>query len=187
MKQAIGLCGPHRTGKTTLAKAFSTDAGIPFIVTSTSAVFAKHGLDPAAPMDFGTRLFIQDKVLDAAVEVWDGAGRGQWITDRTALDMLMYTLADIQGDTDADPAVVGKYAARCFEVTAEFFGRLVLVQPGIPLIYEAGKAALNSAYIEHLSALLLGLCHSEENLVPIRVIPKRVLDLAERVQWVRGI
>ncbi|WP_432263113.1 AAA family ATPase [Cupriavidus sp. TMH.W2] len=183
---AIGLCGPHRTGKTTLAKAFAADANIPFLVTSTSTVFARHGLDPAAPMDFGTRLFIQDKVLDAAVEVWRDAGAEQWITDRTPLDMLMYTLADIQGGTEAEPAVVAKYAARCFQATADIFDRLVLVQPGIPLAHEPGKAALNPAFIEHLSALLLGLCHSEENSVPVRVIPRMVLDLSERVALVRG-
>jgi AAA+ superfamily predicted ATPase len=67
----FGLCGGHRTGKTTLAQAIANQKNIPFIKTDTSAVFRKFGLDPALPMDFSTRLHIQHKVLEAAIAIWE--------------------------------------------------------------------------------------------------------------------
>ena len=42
----IGLVGSHRTGKTTLARAFAEDSGIPFVETSTAEVFRRLGYDP---------------------------------------------------------------------------------------------------------------------------------------------
>ena len=97
----IGLCGSHRTGKTTLAEAVSKKTGIPFVRTSTSEVFRRAGLDPAASLDFNKRLWIQNETLEAAKGVWEAAGKS-FITDRTPVDMMAYTLGDIQGGTDAD-------------------------------------------------------------------------------------
>ncbi|WP_186214506.1 AAA family ATPase [Burkholderia gladioli] len=181
---AIGLCGPHRTGKTTLARAYAEKHGIPFVVTSTSAVFAKHGLDPAAPMDFKTRIDIQLKILDAAEEAWQKHGESAWITDRTPLDMLMYTLGDIQGGTEVDPTEVNGYASRCFDVTERLFGMLIAVQPGIPLVHEPGKAALNLPYLDHLNTVMIGLLFSESNRTPHSVIPRHVLDIEHRIRHI---
>ncbi|MEN8141152.1 MAG: AAA family ATPase, partial [Thermodesulfobacteriota bacterium] len=84
MAKGIGLCGAHRTGKTTMARQCARDYALALVTTDTSAVFAEHGLDPAAPMDFATRLWIQDKVLVAGEAVWGGQER-PFITDRTPL------------------------------------------------------------------------------------------------------
>lgn len=161
----IGLCGSHRTGKTTTAKKLAIDNDIPFVETTTSAVFAEHGLKPSSPMDFSTRLWIQDKVLAAAEEIWDQ--HRHFITDRTPLDMLAYTLADIQGLTQVEFATLEDYVKHCFEATNHYFGSLCVVQPGIPLVAAPGKAALNEAYIEHLNTLVLGLCLDERQQVPL--------------------
>ena len=152
----IGLCGSHRTGKTTLAKEVSRRTGTPFIRTCTSEVFRRAGLDPAATMDFKKRLWIQEETLEAARGIWEAAGKS-FITDRTPVDMMAYMLGDIQGGTDADFNEVEKYLERCFSAVNSFFDALVVVQPGIPLVHEEGKAALNPAYMEHLNYLILGL------------------------------
>src|SRR3569832_662701 len=60
----IGLCGAHRTGKTSLAKAYAKKHGIAFMETSVSAIFKELGLDPAASFDFKTRLDIQEVILE---------------------------------------------------------------------------------------------------------------------------
>ncbi|MFN6383158.1 MAG: AAA family ATPase, partial [Pseudanabaena sp.] len=86
----LGLCGAHRTGKTTLAIAISSDLNLPFVRTTTSQVFAQLGLDPAEPMDFQTRLFVQNHVLDAAEQVWQESA-SPFISDRTPIDMIAYT------------------------------------------------------------------------------------------------
>ncbi len=154
----LGLCGAHRTGKTTLAIAISSRLNIPFVRTTTSQVFAQLGLDPAEPMDFKTRLFVQNHVLDAAEQVWQNSAV-PFVSDRTPLDMIAYTLGDIQGKTEVDFDLLSQYIDRCFASTNKFFQNLAIIQPGIPLVYEEGKAALNAAYIEHINILVIGLCN----------------------------
>jgi hypothetical protein len=176
----IGLCGSHRTGKTTLAEAISQQTGMPFVKTSTSEVFNKHGLDPSKPMDFQKRLWIQHKILDTAQHLWL-AEQKQFITDRTPLDMAAYTLADIQGATEVDFPELEGYLARCFEVTNYFFKVLVLIQPGIPLMHEEGKAALNKSYLEHLNYLILGLCNDARINSTLVFLHRDVITLEDRI------
>ncbi len=177
----IGICGSHRTGKTTLAAAISKKTGLPFLKTSTSAVFQQHGLDPAQPLDFKTRLWIQQRVIEAAVEVWQQAA---FVTDRTPLDFMAYTLAECQGDTVVNYQALEAYLNQCFAVTKQYFSKLVLVQPAIPLVSEPGKAALNRAYIEHLNILIKGLCNDERISCPTIIIERDIISLEARVQRV---
>jgi len=179
----IGLCGSHRTGKTTLAEEISQRTGIPFVKTSTSEVFREHGLDPSRSMEIGRRLWIQHKILDAAERAWN-SGHRQFITDRTPLDMAAYTLADIQGSTEVDFGELEGYLERCIGVTNAFFKMLVLVQPGIPLVYETGKAALNEGYLEHLNFLILGLCNDDRIKSTFLYLHRDVIDKEARVKKV---
>lgn len=153
----LGLCGAHRTGKTTLAKAIASRTEMTFVQTTTSQVFADLGLDPAAPMDFATRLFVQNHVLDTAEKIWQTAS-APFVSDRTPIDMIAYTLGDIQGKTEVNFALLNQYINRCFAITNQYFQNLAIIQPGISLIYEEGKAALNASYIEHINVLVIGLC-----------------------------
>lgn len=179
----IGICGGHRTGKTTLARDAAQQLHIPFIETSTSAVFQQHGLDPAAPMDFETRLWIQDKIINAAQTHWQQQ-HDDFITDRTPIDFMAYTLADIQGTTDVTFEHLAHYLNQCFALTNQTFHYLFIVQPAIPLVYETGKAALNKAYIEHLNSVILGLCYDERIHVPVKVIPREIVERQERTIWI---
>lgn len=181
----IGLCGSHRTGKTTLAEAISQKTGMPFVKTSTSEVFKNHGLDPSKPMDFRKRLWIQHKILDTAKHLWH-AEQKQFITDRTPLDMAAYTLADIQGATEVNFLELEGYLNRCFEVTNQLFKVLVLIQPGIPLIHEEGKAALNESYLEHLNYLIFGLCHDTRMRSTFVFLNREVTTLEERIAVIQN-
>ena len=176
----IGLCGSHRTGKTTLAEAISRKTGMPFIRTCTSEVFRRAGLDPAAAMGFKERLWVQKETLAAARDIWEKAGE-RFITDRTPIDMMAYMLGDIQGGTEADFTEVEGYLEDCFSTTDRFFDALVVVQPGIRLIPEAGKAALNRAYIEHLNYLVLGLAADPRLKARVIRIGRGMVDINERV------
>ncbi len=183
MALRIGLCGSHRTGKTTLAEAISKKTRIPFIKTSTSAVFEQHGLHPAQPLSFKTRLWIQHRIIEAAVEVWQ-AEKGSFITDRTPIDFMAYTLADIQGTTEVDFAELETYLEHCFEVTNQFFTTLTVLQPAIPLVHEQGKAALNRAYMEHLNILIQGLCSDERLKCTSIVIKRNIISLETRIKTI---
>ena len=176
----LGLCGAHRTGKTTLAIAISTDLNLPFVRTTTSQVFAQLGLDPAEPMDFQTRLFVQNHVLDAAEQVWQESA-SPFISDRTPIDMIAYTLGDIQGKTEVDFDLLSQYIDRCFASTNQFFQNLAIIQPGIPLVYEEGKAALNAAYIEHINVLVIGLCNDSRLKTNVFCNARDVIDLEIRI------
>lgn len=181
MKPGIGLCGAHRVGKTTLALAVSQAADIPFLKTHTSQVFAKHGLDPAKPMPFHTRLSIQQEILTAGEEIWTQAS-GRFITDRTPLDMAAYTLADIQGTTEVDSSALLGYLHSCIEKTNQFFSTLIIVPPGIPLVLEPGKAALHAAYIEHIHTVIVGLCHAPNITARVSQMNRSILSLEDRVK-----
>ncbi|WP_447973214.1 AAA family ATPase [Nitrospira sp. Kam-Ns4a] len=178
--RGLGLCGGHRVGKTTLAEALSRVGGIPFVRTGTSAVFERHGLDPAEPMPFATRLLVQHEILSAAEKAWR-EGSGAFITDRTPVDMMAYTLGDIRGDTEVRLQDLDAYLERCFRVTNELFSTLIVVQPGIPLVPDEGKAALNEAYIEHINALVLGLCHDQRLRCRTLLLEREVTTLDARV------
>ena len=154
----IGLAGSHRTGKTTLAKAFAEEFEIPFAETSSSAVFKELGLDPKADYDLKVRMLTQNIILESAIGVYKAAG-SNFITDRTPIDMLAYTLADIRREnvTEYESHLVADYMKRCIEVTNEHFQILCVIQPGIPIVEDPGKAPANIAYMEHINALVKGL------------------------------
>lgn len=185
----IGLCGGHRVGKTTLAKAYAAKHGIDFLETPTSAIFAELGHRPDEKFDFRTRLDIQEVILKRfdALYARLHPGKGT-ITDRTPLDLLMYTMSEAVGDAclPSDQDRFAKYAIDCFGVTNRRFGTLLLVQPGIPLVVADGKAALNSAYIEHLTTLVLGLTVDERLKTSHFYIPRHIVDLDERVRAVES-
>jgi cytidylate kinase len=76
----IGLCGSHRTRKTTMAEAISRKTVMPFVKTGTSEVFRKYGMDPSEPMDFRKRLWIQHKIPDTAEKQKNENRAFQWVT-----------------------------------------------------------------------------------------------------------
>lgn len=179
----IGLCGAHRTGKTTLAMELAVLTGKQFVRTRVTEIFKQHGLHAAQDMDFQTRLDIQRHILEACEHDWLNAS-GDFITDRTPVDFLAYTLGDVQGKTEVNQTDFDRYIERCVDLTNQFFGTLVIVQPGIPLEAAEGKAALNKAYIEHVNSLVIGLCHDERVKSRIITLNRSVTDLSERIRIV---
>jgi len=184
----IGLLGAHRTGKTTLARAFADKHGIEFVQTSVSAIWHDLGYDPSAEYDFPTRLMIQEEILKRVDAVY-GEKAGQFfITDRTPLDMAAYTLADAIGNRVPPTCQkrLAKYVQDCFDSTNRRFGVVVLVQPGIKLVDEPGKAPLNEGYIEHLNSLMLGLSVDERIKCHHYYIPRHLLTVEERIAAVEN-
>ena len=90
------LCGAHRTGKTTLAKAFSNYSGMPFVQTGASHVFADMGLDPKVDYPLEVRLDIQKRILESFEKQCSSVKTKHFITDRTPIDFMAYMMADIQ-------------------------------------------------------------------------------------------
>lgn len=182
----LGFCGAHRTGKTTLAMEIARLTGKQFVRTRVTEVFAEHGLHAAQDMDFATRLKIQYRILEACEQDWQKAGMN-FVTDRTPMDFLAYTLGDVLGKTEANQSEFDHYVERCFDLTNGFFGALVVVQPGIPLAEAEGKAALNKAYIEHINTLVIGLCHDQRVKSRVITLNREVIDLEERIRQISAV
>lgn len=179
----VGLVGSHRTGKTTLAKLFAERQETEFVQTSVSELFKQLGFDPKADYDFATRLFIQRKILET-VDAQYCKASGVFITDRTPLDMLSYTLADVtrQNMTPEFTKEVMQYSRDCFEVTNRHFGLLMLVSPGIKIEEAEGKAPANEAYMDHIHYIALGLLVSQEVKSEHYYIPRHMTDLEDRYE-----
>ncbi len=181
---AVALIGAHRTGKTSLARAYAERRGVPFVETSVSAIWKELGYDPSVTYDFETRLTVQEEILkrvDAVYGNWAGL---DFITDRSPLDMAAYTLAEAIGDRVPASCQqrLAKYVNDCFDVTNRRFGMVFLIQPGIALVHEEGKAAINVGYIEHLNSLILGLSVDERLTCHHFYMPRAVLDFEDRLQ-----
>ena len=186
----IGLAGSHRTGKSTLARAYAEKHDALFVETSASAVFRDMGLDPAVTYSFATRLEVQKEILRRMDAAYAAVPAGkEAITDRTPVDMLAYTMAEAVGDRveEKDQADFKRYAEDCIAVTNKRFSVLVIVQPGIKIVAADGKAALNEAYMEHLNSLMLGLSVDERIKCQHYYLQRSNLDLENRLKGLEAV
>lgn len=183
----IAICGAHRTGKTTLARAAAEVIGASFVPTSFSSVFRERGVNVQAGMSVDERLEIQEALLARARVIYRQA-LAPFITDRSPIDLLAYTLAEVgKSLTAAQEARVSAYADACFDLAGEHFTTLVLVQPGIPLVADATKAVASPTYLAHLTALMRGLLADERLAARVGVIGAETIDLSARVDVLREI
>ena len=182
----LGLCGAHRTGKTTLAIALSQTLDIPFVPIDASSVFLQHGFAPSDKLDLRTRLFLQQEILKKAEEIWFDFDEPQFICDRTPLDMAAYLLADVgNGELDAaTQAEIEDYLDDCFLIAKKYFSKIVLIPPAIAPVFDPSKAAINKPLIQKLHLTLLGLLQEWE--LSYQLLPKHCLEIGDRVDFVSG-
>lgn len=184
-KLGIGYCGAHRTGKTTTGKALSEKTGIPMSVTQTSKVFKELGFNPANNLVLSDRLLVQHATLDSATKMWD-LFINPFITDRTPIDMIAYTLASVKQEelTPELDVQLQDYIRRCIMTTEKYFNVIFQINPVIPIVEEFGKAATWKTHIDHIALLVNGLTGSEHFYdVNIHVIPDTIVTIDERVEF----
>lgn len=185
----IGLSGSHRTGKSTLAKMFAEkNPDFKLVTTTVSGTYSKLGLDPKVMYDFGKRLEIQRHILDDLTQQYKEGGL-LFIADRTPIDFIAYTLADITRDNydGSYDAELIQYINDCYDVTNTYFGMIMVVQPGITAIEAELKAPANAGYIEHVNNLVLGAATDRRLNAMHFALSRETVDLAERVGAVENM
>ncbi len=74
------------------------------------------------------------------------------------------------------------YLQNCFNVTARYFGKIVLIPPAIPFVEREYKAAINQPLILKLHTQLLGMLNYLD--LPYKELPKDCMELGDRVKFV---
>jgi hypothetical protein len=183
----IGLCGAQRTGKTTLAREFAASVNLRFVATTTSSILESIDMDPKIHYPFAQRLDAQILILKKLKIQWDA--NINCVFDRTPLDVLAYLEADILRDFPDDPELIEKYSTYRKECVKALnsFDRIILIQPGIPIVEEAGKASGSLPYMEHFNSLLFGYMadFSMRGLLKGSILNRDVLDLNQRVEFLK--
>lgn len=183
----FGLCGAQRTGKSTLAGAFSEEVGVPALYTSASGVFAEMGLDPKADYPLAQRLDVQRRILDSFEKQYRSVAGGVFVADRTPIDMMAYTIADVQRANVPSEleGVIESYLKDCIEVSNATFSILMVVQPGIAVVEAEGKAPGSFAYTEHINHLVMGIVVSEAVESAHYYIPREMVELEQRIECMK--
>lgn len=183
----IGLTGAHRTGKTTLAKAWAERNEIEFITPNVKGVIAEFGKTCDQIDNVDSRIEIQRRILQACRSTFLKR-RKLFITDRTPLDVAAYTIADAgQNLTDKQSNDLHEIVLDCIDLTNSSFYSICLLQPGIPFVEEKGSPLPNVAYMEHIHTLASGFAYDERVGVPLWVIARDNLDLESRIEFIDDV
>lgn len=164
----IGICGAHRTGKTTLCKELEKQ-GYKFLQTNVSDVFTALGYTAKDLNRLGFREMqrVQDAIFNKLVDIVKSAvadPRNIYVMDRTPIDTLAYYRAWFSVDklteykgTDLEEKIdisFKSYVLKCYWL-AQHFDKIVLVQPGINIEFDNSKALCDSIYISNLNQYML--------------------------------
>lgn len=183
-----GICGAHRSGKTTLAKALAEDLGIHFHETSTTQVAKQFGFDPVAPMSLRDRISMQIMLLGNHLEVINSLPR-PLIVDRTPLDFMAYTLCEfgMQSAKETDPDVLAAaetFHGACMAATRMHYDRLYFLEPLSTYQVDNTKATPdpNRAFQIHYSLVMKGALQDLSEDVEHAVLVDE--DFEFRREWV---
>lgn len=186
----IGLCGSHRSGKSTLARLFAEVNDVPMIASSVSSIALRYDFD----MDKDRRdVPAYREMQEVILNTLEKSFRDQpiFVSDRTPLDAAAYLLADMQANTGSPIFQEGvlQYVDRALRLTNELFDAVLLVPPGIDFEPMDGKPGGNLAYQEHHHLIVRGLMGDIE--IPNGELARDNLKLDDRLDalndWVDGV
>lgn len=193
----IGLCGAHRVGKTTLCRKLE-DYGVEFVKTDVSEVLAIHGIDSSTLANASLDVFVEGQNIimrhfSNIINRLKNNKDREYVLDRTPIDAIAYFRARFSSarfqskDSNLINAVYNPYIC-CGYLTAMLLDKIVLVQPGIDLVEEDGKAAANPDYIDFINTLILGDLEQVKRYKSHRsgwvtIMPRHIISLEERIDF----
>ena len=186
---AIGFCGAHRTGKTTLAREYAERFDLEFIETDVSQIIKDFGWDTKGEIPIYDRIVMQREILKLTLEKYDESDKN-FVTDRTPMDMAAYTLMEINMHNANDlydyDEILYDYIWDCYDATNKYLSVIVMVQPGIEIVDDPDKAASSIMYIEAINTMLKGLLLDSRLYVESFRLNRHLTDLEERIESVNG-
>lgn len=184
----IGLCGAHRTGKSTLATQFASHSNSAFISVSISNMQKKYGYSSANQnYSWETRKHIQMCLFGEFEDLLKQIPKGNTvILDRTPLDLIGYLLIHVNENIpNSNHEFIQEYIRECIKLTNRYFNRVVLVQPGIPLVNENETSAMaHGPVIELLNSIYRGYFSADTLSIPFKVIPRDLINLQSRIDFI---
>lgn len=210
----IGVAGAHRVGKSTLCQLMEKStitfndrfADVKYVPTNLTSIYNHYGLTPSEAQKRPVFEFLEIQnavlmqIIRTAVECRES--EGVFITDRTPIDALAYLYANFNAvdyeslhfnrSMSAEKAkelyaALINYKKLAFEATLNTFDGIAIVQPGITIVEERGKATalLDEAYQSHLNVLMLGfatelLCTDKR--LEVCVLRKTTTSLHDRLR-----
>ena len=215
MGVVIGLAGAHRVGKSSICKELETSyMGLyRYASTDLTSVLEKHHV---TAVDLQKRpinefLQIQRDILDQIISTIKECRKmnGVFIVDRTPIDALAYLWSnfnavdfeslhfnrtDSKENTQKIYDQIEEYKKTAYEACQDDLAMIFLVQPGIEIVEEKGKALPDKHYQEQLNRFMLGdLFSVKEDLDSTQngrgykwtyVIPRDMTDLQKRVLFI---
>jgi len=127
---SFGLAGSHRSGKTTLAKELSEKFKFHYYDASVSKLMAEAGINAVGLVSLEDRMGAQEYLLEKHYEITQKLPR-PFISDRTPLDMIAYTLGEVTMH-NVNPQLserIERYVNRCLTVTANTYDSFIIVRP----------------------------------------------------------
>ncbi|OCP21984.1 MULTISPECIES: AAA family ATPase [unclassified Ensifer] len=186
-----GVCGTHRSGKTSTAKLLAEQLGVEFLDSSFD-VAKKFGYNPVGKMTLGERVAMQELVLEDHLDKLKHSPR-PLITDRTPLDYFAYTMAQFGMTSHLECGQVvleaaHRFAKRCLEETKAYYDMVFIMDPLVVYEVDPSKAtpAANPAFQLHIHALIHGAVsqiHRDINyaMVPVMPVQDRVDFIAQEI------
>lgn len=150
----FGIAGSHRSGKTTLARAVSLELGIEYLDANVSSVITGLGFTPKQELPFKERLMVQNAILDSMAFKYAMMGDKPFITDRTPLDVLGYTFAEIRRETLDDDLRMAfqQHVMKAVDICVTHLWGVLIVAPlyGAPESETSAQAC--PIYMQHVYA-----------------------------------
>lgn len=180
---AFGIIGAHRSGKSTLAKRLCEDMGFQLFEASFGAIAKDLGWASAVDkMTLAERMNMQEAVLNEYLDRLYHMER-PFITDRTPLDMIGYTLGEVTMNGPMDEILalrINAYITRCIHVARSQFDAMIVLRPLPFYQVEPGKPQVNLAYQSAVQFIIEGAFERVNDQVEGLVLT--ATDFEERVE-----
>lgn len=151
---------------------------IPYVDASTTALMQEAGFNPVSVMDIETRIKAQEHLLDAYLRLLDRQPPN-FVTDRTPIDMLAYTLGEVtmHNTTEEQGERIAAYCDRCVAAAESRFALVIVTEPLKTYEARPDKPPPSKAYQALIHTIICGSLRNshvptmqlESNPVEVRV------------------